>query len=124
MVYDPSDPDKGNVGQCLLSDSVIKMTLYNNVIYAGLADGNLAVFTELSDPRKGINPDVVVKLGMDRIPSIFGSKDSIYTACGSAVVSIDARTHTIEVCIKKAVKVKLYFLKRSNVIMSQDVMRR
>ncbi|ODM89251.1 Rho guanine nucleotide exchange factor 10 [Orchesella cincta] len=96
MVYDPSDPDKGSIGHYLLSDSVIKLTLYNNSIYAGLADGNLAVFTELANPTKNLRPEVVVKLGSERITSIFGSRDSIYAACGNAVVSIDAKTHIIE----------------------------
>lgn len=97
MVYDPSDPDKGNIGHCILSDSIIKLTFYNSTIYAGLADGNIAVFTELTNPRKYLQPEVVVKLGPDRITSIFGSKDSIYAACGKSVVTIDAKTHTIEV---------------------------
>lgn len=97
MVYDPSDPTAAAKAHYLLSDSVIKLTLYSNVIYAGLADGNLAVFTELTNPTKNLRPEVVVKLGPEKITSIFGSKDSIYAACGNAVVTIDAKTHTIEV---------------------------
>lgn len=97
MVYDPSDPEKGSIGHCLLNDSIIKMIFYNNVIYAGLADGNVAVFTELNNPRKNLRPEVVIKVGQEKITSILGSKDSIYAACGNAVVTIDAKTHTIEV---------------------------
>lgn len=106
MVYDPSDPDKGSIGNCLLTDSIIKLTLYNCVIYAGLADGNLAVFTDISSPKKNLMPTTVVKLGPERITSIFGSKDNIYAACGNAVVTIDAKTHTIEVKCNEKVERK------------------
>jgi len=96
MVFDPSDTEKGHISQCLLSDSVLKLTLFGNVIYAGLADGVLAIFTQIQNP-KDLQPEKLIKLGSDRIISVFGARDHIYASCGSSVVTIDTKTHTIEV---------------------------
>jgi hypothetical protein len=96
MVFDPSDPEKGNICHYLLSDSVLKLTLFEGTIYAGLADGHLAVFTQIHNPKK-IEPEVLIKLGTESVPSVFGSRDHVYASCGNAVVTIDAKTHTIEV---------------------------
>lgn len=95
MVFDPADPDKGSVSSYLLSDSVLKLTQFEGNIYAGLADGTLAVFTE-QNPQL-LKPAHLIKIGQDRVRSVFGSRDHVYAACGNAVVSVDIKTHTIEV---------------------------
>jgi hypothetical protein len=96
MVYDPADTEKGSVSFYLLSDSVLKLTLFEQHIYAGLADGNLAVFTQTQNP-KILKPEHLIKIGQDKVTQVFGSRDHVYAACGNAVVSIDIKTHTIEV---------------------------
>lgn len=99
LIFDPADPDlnKGSVNQLTLSSNVAKLTLFENTIYAGLADGHLAIFTKIHNPKGNIEPDIILELGSERITSLFGSREHIYASCGSAVVIIDAKTYTIEV---------------------------
>ena len=97
MVMDPADPDKGHISQCILSDSVFKLTKFNGYIYGGLLDGSLAIFAENYNSSSNLQPELILKLGNERIASVFGCREHIYAACGNAVIIIDAKTHTIEV---------------------------
>lgn len=107
MMYDPGDLEKGSISHHLLSDSVLKVIFYDGAIYAGLADGTLAIFTELDSPEN-LQPETQLKLGSDKIISLFGSREHVYAACGNAVVAIHTKTHTIEVrkiiCIERYLK--------------------
>lgn len=101
MIYDPADTEKGPIAQQILTDAVLKLLFYNNTIFAGLADGHLAIFAQLNFESESLEkfcPEILLLLGADRIISLFGSREHVYAACGSAVVQVNSTTFTIEVC--------------------------
>ncbi|CAG7820463.1 unnamed protein product [Allacma fusca] len=94
MVMDPADPEKGSISHYILSDGVLKLTHFEGCIYAGLADGTVAVF--LDHNPQNLKPEYLIKVGTEKVRSLFGSRDHVYAACGNAVVCIDVKTHIIE----------------------------
>ncbi|XP_036608651.1 rho guanine nucleotide exchange factor 10 isoform X3 [Trichosurus vulpecula] len=76
--------------------TVMSLTCTSQCLYAGLVNGNVAVYTKTEDGSWNSEPQKVVKLGVLPVRSLLMMEDTIWAASGGQVFIISIETHSIE----------------------------
>ncbi|XP_074065645.1 rho guanine nucleotide exchange factor 10 isoform X5 [Macrotis lagotis] len=76
--------------------TVMSLTCTSQCLYAGLVNGNVAVYTKTEDGSWDSEPQKVVKLGVLPVRSLLMMEDTIWAASGGQVFIISIETHAIE----------------------------
>ncbi|XP_020828666.1 rho guanine nucleotide exchange factor 10 isoform X3 [Phascolarctos cinereus] len=76
--------------------TVMSLTCTSQCLYAGLVNGNVAVYTKTEDGSWNSEPQKVVKLGVLPVRSLLVMEDTIWAASGGQVFIISIETHSIE----------------------------
>ncbi|XP_068921500.1 rho guanine nucleotide exchange factor 10 isoform X2 [Petaurus breviceps papuanus] len=76
--------------------TVMSLTCTSQHLYAGLVNGNVAVYTKTEDGSWNSEPQKVVKLGVLPVRSLLMMEDTIWAASGGQVFIISIETHSIE----------------------------
>ncbi|XP_072856821.2 rho guanine nucleotide exchange factor 10 isoform X1 [Pogona vitticeps] len=65
-------------------------------LFAGLVNGNIAIYTKLEDGVWNSEPQKVVKLGVLPVRSLLVMEETIWAASGGQIFIISTETHTVE----------------------------
>ncbi|XP_027696219.1 rho guanine nucleotide exchange factor 10 isoform X4 [Vombatus ursinus] len=76
--------------------TVMSLTCTSQCLYAGLVNGNVAVYTKTEDGSWNSEPQKVVKLGVLPVRSLLMMEDTIWAASGGQVFIISIETHSVE----------------------------
>ncbi|XP_072490468.1 rho guanine nucleotide exchange factor 10 isoform X4 [Notamacropus eugenii] len=76
--------------------TVMSLTCTSQCLYAGLVNGNVAVYAKTEDGSWNSEPQKVVKLGVLPVRSLLMMEDTIWAASGGQVFIISVETHSIE----------------------------
>ncbi|XP_043840970.1 rho guanine nucleotide exchange factor 10 isoform X5 [Dromiciops gliroides] len=76
--------------------TVMSLTCTSQYLYAGLVNGNVAVYTKTEDGSWNSEPQKVIKLGVLPVRSLLMMEDTIWAASGGQVFIISIETHSIE----------------------------
>uniref|UniRef100_A0A8B9Q5G0 Rho guanine nucleotide exchange factor 10 n=1 Tax=Apteryx owenii TaxID=8824 RepID=A0A8B9Q5G0_APTOW len=76
--------------------TVMSLTYMSQYLFAGLVNGNIAVYTKAEDGTWSTEPQKIVKLGVLPVRSLLVMEDTIWAACGGQIFLISTVTHAIE----------------------------
>ncbi|XP_067150323.1 rho guanine nucleotide exchange factor 10 isoform X4 [Apteryx mantelli] len=76
--------------------TVMSLTYMSQYLFAGLVNGNIAVYTKAEDGAWSTEPQKIVKLGVLPVRSLLVMEDTIWAACGGQIFLISTVTHAIE----------------------------
>ncbi|XP_074847292.1 rho guanine nucleotide exchange factor 10 isoform X3 [Carettochelys insculpta] len=76
--------------------TVMSLTYLSQYLFAGLVNGNIAIYTKAADGAWNSEPQNVVKLGVLPVRSLLVMEDTIWAACGGQIFIISTETHTVE----------------------------
>ncbi|XP_028906767.1 rho guanine nucleotide exchange factor 10 isoform X1 [Ornithorhynchus anatinus] len=76
--------------------TVMSLSCSSQYLYAGLVNGNVAIYTKAEDGSWNSEPQKVVKLGVLPVRSLLKMEDTIWAASGGQVFIISIETHSIE----------------------------
>uniref|UniRef100_A0A803TDL0 Rho guanine nucleotide exchange factor 10 n=1 Tax=Anolis carolinensis TaxID=28377 RepID=A0A803TDL0_ANOCA len=65
-------------------------------LFAGLVNGNIAIYTKLEDGSWNSEPQKVVKLGVLPVRSLLVMEETIWAASGGQIFIINTETHVVE----------------------------
>ncbi|XP_046795059.1 rho guanine nucleotide exchange factor 10 isoform X5 [Gallus gallus] len=76
--------------------TVMSLTYMSQYLFAGLVNGNIAIYTKAEDGTWNMEPQKTVKLGVLPVRSLLVMEDTIWAACGGQIFIISTVTHFIE----------------------------
>ncbi|XP_029768114.1 rho guanine nucleotide exchange factor 10 [Terrapene carolina triunguis] len=76
--------------------TVMSLTSLSQYLFAGLVNGNIAIYTKAEDGAWNSEPQKVVKLGVLPVRSLLMMEDTIWAASGGQIFIISTETHTVE----------------------------
>ncbi|XP_068793426.1 rho guanine nucleotide exchange factor 10 isoform X3 [Struthio camelus] len=76
--------------------TVMSLAYMSQYLFAGLVNGNIAVYTKAEDGAWSTDPQKIVKLGVLPVRSLLVMEDTIWAACGGQIFIISTVTHVIE----------------------------
>ncbi|XP_073192315.1 rho guanine nucleotide exchange factor 10 isoform X8 [Lepidochelys kempii] len=76
--------------------TVMSLTYLSQYLFAGLVNGNIAIYTKAEDGAWNSDPQKVVKLGVLPVRSLLMMEDTIWAASGGQIFIISTETHTVE----------------------------
>ncbi|XP_021248554.1 rho guanine nucleotide exchange factor 10 isoform X5 [Numida meleagris] len=76
--------------------TVMSLTYMSQYLFAGLVNGNIAIYTKAEDGTWNTEPQKTVKLGVLPVRSLLVMEDTIWAACGGQIFIISTVTHFIE----------------------------
>ncbi|XP_040406701.1 rho guanine nucleotide exchange factor 10 isoform X4 [Cygnus olor] len=76
--------------------TVMSLTYMSQYLFAGLVNGNIAIYTKAEDGTWNTEPQKTVKLGVLPVRSLLVMEDTIWAACGGQIFIISTVTHSIE----------------------------
>ncbi|XP_042676461.1 rho guanine nucleotide exchange factor 10 isoform X3 [Centrocercus urophasianus] len=76
--------------------TVMSLTYMSQYLFAGLVNGNIAIYTKGEDGTWNTEPQKTVKLGVLPVRSLLVMEDTIWAACGGQIFIISTVTHFIE----------------------------
>ncbi|XP_035398860.1 rho guanine nucleotide exchange factor 10 isoform X5 [Cygnus atratus] len=76
--------------------TVMSLTYMSQYLFAGLVNGNIAIYTKAEDGTWNTEPQKTVKLGVLPVRSLLVMEDTIWAACGGQIFIISTMTHSIE----------------------------
>ncbi|XP_075779709.1 rho guanine nucleotide exchange factor 10 isoform X3 [Pelodiscus sinensis] len=76
--------------------TVMSLTYLSQYLFAGLVNGNIAIYTKAEDGTWNSEPQKVVKLGVLPVRSLIMMEDTIWAACGGQIFIINIETHAVE----------------------------
>ncbi|NWX86829.1 ARHGA factor, partial [Nothoprocta pentlandii] len=76
--------------------TVMSLTCMSQYLFAGLVNGNIAVYPKAEDGAWSTEPQKIVKLGVLPVRSLLVMEDTIWAACGGQIFLISTETHAIE----------------------------
>ncbi|XP_043398275.1 rho guanine nucleotide exchange factor 10 isoform X3 [Chelonia mydas] len=76
--------------------TVMSLTYLSQYLFAGLVNGNIAIYTKAEDGAWNSEPQKVVKLGVLPVRSLLMMEDTIWAASGGQIFIISTETHTVE----------------------------
>ncbi|KAF7247948.1 Rho guanine nucleotide exchange factor 10 [Varanus komodoensis] len=76
--------------------TVMSLAYKTNHLFAGLVNGNIAIYTKLEDGAWNSEPQKVVKLGVLPVRSLLVMEETIWAASGGQIFIISTETHTVE----------------------------
>ncbi|XP_072189288.1 rho guanine nucleotide exchange factor 10 isoform X2 [Excalfactoria chinensis] len=76
--------------------TVMSLTYMSQYLFAGLVNGNIAIYTKAEDGTWNTEPQKTVKLGVLPVRSLLVMEDTIWAACGGQIFIISTATHFIE----------------------------
>nr|XP_028578225.1 rho guanine nucleotide exchange factor 10 isoform X3 [Podarcis muralis]XP_028578226.1 rho guanine nucleotide exchange factor 10 isoform X3 [Podarcis muralis]XP_028578227.1 rho guanine nucleotide exchange factor 10 isoform X3 [Podarcis muralis] len=76
--------------------TVMSLVYKSHHLFAGLVNGNIAIYTKLEDGSWNSEPQKVVKLGVLPVRSLLVMEETIWAASGGQIFIISTETHTVE----------------------------
>ncbi|XP_032998893.1 rho guanine nucleotide exchange factor 10 isoform X3 [Lacerta agilis] len=76
--------------------TVMSLVYKTHHLFAGLVNGNIAIYTKLEDGAWNSEPQKVVKLGVLPVRSLLVMEETIWAASGGQIFIINTETHTVE----------------------------
>ncbi|XP_064364608.1 rho guanine nucleotide exchange factor 10 isoform X4 [Dromaius novaehollandiae] len=76
--------------------TVMSLTYMSQYLFAGLVNGNIAVYTKAEGGAWSTEPQKIVKLGVLPVRSLLVMEDTIWAACGGQIFLISTVTHDVE----------------------------
>uniref|UniRef100_A0A8D0BL01 Rho guanine nucleotide exchange factor 10 n=1 Tax=Salvator merianae TaxID=96440 RepID=A0A8D0BL01_SALMN len=76
--------------------TVMSLAYKTNHLFAGLVNGNIAVYTKSEDGAWNSEPQKVVKLGVLPVRSLLVMEETIWAASGGQIFIVSTENHTIE----------------------------
>nr|XP_060608688.1 rho guanine nucleotide exchange factor 10 isoform X3 [Anolis sagrei ordinatus]XP_060608689.1 rho guanine nucleotide exchange factor 10 isoform X3 [Anolis sagrei ordinatus]XP_060608690.1 rho guanine nucleotide exchange factor 10 isoform X3 [Anolis sagrei ordinatus] len=76
--------------------TVMSLVYKTHHLFAGLVNGNIAIYTKLEDGSWSAEPQKVVKLGVLPVRSLLVMEETIWAASGGQIFIINTETHVVE----------------------------
>ncbi|KAJ6665917.1 hypothetical protein lerEdw1_001389 [Lerista edwardsae] len=76
--------------------TVMSLAYKSHHLFAGLVNGNMAIYTKSEDGPWNSEPQKVVKLGVLPVRSLLIMEETIWAASGGQIFIISTETHTVE----------------------------
>ncbi|KAH0622031.1 hypothetical protein JD844_023928 [Phrynosoma platyrhinos] len=76
--------------------TVMSLVYKTHHLFAGLVNGNIAIYTKLEDGSWNSEPQKVVKLGVLPVRSLLVMEETIWAASGGQIFIISTETHVVE----------------------------
>lgn len=76
--------------------TVMSLAYRSQHLFAGLVNGNIAIYTKSEDGAWNTEPQKVVKLGVLPVRSLLIMEETIWAASGGQIFIINTETHTVE----------------------------
>ncbi|XP_063169935.1 rho guanine nucleotide exchange factor 10 [Candoia aspera] len=76
--------------------TVMSLAYKTHHLFAGLVNGNIAIYTKLEDGTWNSEPQKIVKLGVLPVRGLLVMEDTIWAASGGQIFIINVESHTVE----------------------------